>query len=92
MTPLPDRVTASPSVLSQRVADATVVLDVERAISYQLDEVGSAMWTTLCEAPDVVTAVDRLAARYDVDRATLEADVARFIERLADLAVLRPEG
>jgi hypothetical protein len=88
---LPARVAPNPSVTSQRLDDATVVLDVDPATSYGLDDVGTAIWSALREAPDVPAAIDRLLDSYEVDRPTLENDVARFIGQLAGLGLLAPE-
>jgi Coenzyme PQQ synthesis protein D (PqqD) len=89
-TARPERVAASPAAMSQRLGDETVVLDVDRAIYYTLDDVGTVMWSVLGDAPDVTSAVDRLVARYAVERADLDADVGRFVAELLGLGLLMP--
>ena len=70
--------------VSAEVDGEVVMMSVEQGNYYGLDEVGSRIWE-LVETPSTVTAVcDALVAEFDVDRATCEGDVIRFIQEMAD--------
>ena len=55
-----------------------------------LDEVASAMWAVLTGHADRVRALDGLAARYDVDRSRLDADLASFSRTCVSEGLLQP--
>jgi hypothetical protein len=86
---LPDSVTIRDHVLYRGVRGAGgVLLDLDRRSYHTLDEVGGSVWEALTETASVAQAVERLAGEYDVDRATLEEDVAHLIQQLSEAGVL----
>lgn len=59
------------------------LMNVETGKYYGLASVGSRVWALL-EQPSTVRGIcDRLVSEYNVERAQCEADVLRFIERMA---------
>lgn len=79
----------SPDVLFQEVGGETVLLDLESEHYFGLDAVGTRIWGLLGEGASVGAVVDTLLQEYEVERATLEADVAELISRLAEAGLIR---
>jgi hypothetical protein len=79
----------SSAVLSEVFADEAVVLDLASGTYYALNASGTFIWNLLergCSEPEVREA---LAARYPDKRHELEADLAFFLDRLADKRLVR---
>jgi hypothetical protein len=89
---LPERVSAPEDVVWQNVHGIVLLLDVNSGRYHRFDDVATRMWEALDESPDVATAVDRLAALYDVDMATLRRDLAALIAQLVDTGLLRVDA
>ena len=83
------KIQISPEVLFQEVAGEIVLLDLESENYFGLDAVGARIWGLLQTGSKVGEAVDALLQEFDVDRATLEADVAYLVERLAEAGLIR---
>jgi hypothetical protein len=83
------KVQISPDVLFQEVAGEIVLLDLESENYFGLDAVGARIWTLLQTGSKVGEVVDALLQEFDVDRATLEADVADLLERLAEVELIK---
>ena len=77
------RVAISEDVIYQPLGDEVVLLNVLNQKYYGLNDIGAEMWRLLAELGDPEAVTDRLAARYDVDRSRLAADVTRLVGRLA---------
>ncbi|MYW63741.1 lasso peptide biosynthesis PqqD family chaperone [Streptomyces sp. SID8379] len=67
-----------------------VLLDQRAGEYWQLNDSGTLVVTTLAEGHDLGTAVDRLMAEFDIDRARAEADVAELAQRLVDAKMATP--
>lgn len=75
-------ITQGEDQVSTVVDGETVLMNVANGQYYQLDDIGSRIWT-LIETPTAIAAVcDKLVNEFDVDRATCEADVLRLLDRL----------
>ena len=79
----------SPDVLFQEVGGETVLLDLESEHYFGLDAVGTRIWGLIGEGASVDAMVDTLLQEYEVERATLEADVAELLSRLAEAGLIR---
>jgi hypothetical protein len=66
----------------QEVEGETVLLDLESERYYALDDVGSRCWQLLAEHGDVEKVVAGMLAEFDVDEATLRADLDALLEKL----------
>jgi hypothetical protein len=73
----------SPSVLTAEVDGEIVMLSVERGHYFGLDDIGSDIWKRIDPPCSFAELVDRLAANYDADRATIAADVRALLVRMA---------
>jgi hypothetical protein len=83
------RIEISPDVLFQEVGGETVLLDLESEHYFGLDAVGTRIWGLIGEGASVGGMVDTLLQEYEVERATLEADVAALLARLAEAGLIR---
>jgi len=85
----PVQAIVSSSVLSEVLADEAVLLDLESGTYYALNASGTLIWNLLergCSEPELRAA---LAQRYPDKRDELEADLAFFLDRLADKQLIR---
>ena len=68
--------------VSTVVDGETVLMNIGNGKYFQLDDIGSRIWT-LIETPMAVSAVcDQLVQEFDVDRAACETDVLALLARL----------
>ena len=59
-----------------------MIVDVKSGRCWQLNRVGADTWALLQKGSDVPTLVDAIVERYEVDRAEVEADIARILQDL----------
>jgi hypothetical protein len=85
-------VTVAPGVVFQEVEGETVLLEVEEGRYWVLDDVGTRCWELLSEHCDVDRVVAAMLSEFDVDEATLRADISALVERLieAKLVIAAP--
>jgi hypothetical protein len=82
-------ISRSPAVLTAEVDGEIVMMSIEQGRYFGLDDIGSDIWKRLEQPCSFVTLVDRLAADYDADRATIAADVEALLGRMAAQDVVR---
>jgi hypothetical protein len=76
--------------LAAEVGDATVVLVPNSSMEFvELDDIGTDIWEALASHRTTDAIATALADRYDVDLATLRADVAEYLEHLVERGMLR---
>lgn len=73
------RLAPSPQALESSVGDETVLLHLGNDTYYGLDDVGTRIWALLKEGAALPAIRDRLATEYEVEPATVEADMRRFL-------------
>ena len=83
------RIELSPEVLFQEVSGELVLLDLESEQYFGLDAVGARVWALLGEGAGVPDVVEALLAEYEVERSTLEMDVAELLDQLAGAGLIR---
>lgn len=78
-----------PQVAWQVVDGQAVVIDLASGQAVGLNPAGTLIWSLLesREEPEIVSAV---VDRFDVDPATAQADVARFLAVLRERSILGP--
>ncbi len=76
------KITASPEALVSVIAGESVILNCKNEQYYGLDEVGTAMWTTLTTSPSIQSAYDTLLQEFDVDAELLRKDICELLENL----------
>ena len=85
-----EHVIPSPDVMMQELGDELVLLDMRSEHYFGLNEVGARVWQQMSEGCDLDTMVRTLTEEFDVDEATLRADVERLIADLADAGLVEP--
>jgi hypothetical protein len=82
-------ISRSPSVLTAEVGGEVVMMSIEQGHYFGLDDIGSDIWKRLDPPCAFADLVDRLAADYDADRASIAADVRALLESMAERDVVR---
>jgi hypothetical protein len=82
-------ISRSPSVLTAEVDGEVVMMSIEQGQYFGLDDIGSDIWKRLDSPCAFADLIDRLAADYDADRASIAADVRALLESMAARDVVR---
>ena len=77
-----------PQVMSRLVDDETVLLDLKSGIYFGLDGVGKRIWESIAEGRSLAETAAVIAAEFDVDESTAEADLVRFAGELVERGLL----
>ena len=78
------RITIRADVLSRLVEGEAVLLDLKSGTYFGLNEVGSEVWEIIGTGASLGEIKDQLMDRFEVDRATLDRDLAALIAQLQD--------
>jgi hypothetical protein len=79
----------SPTVLAAEVDGEIVMMSIERGHYFGLDDIGSDIWKRLEQPCPFGALIDRLAADYDADRATIATDVRALLDQMMADDVVR---
>jgi hypothetical protein len=71
-------------VMSRRLGDDCVMLDLESGTYFGLDPVGARVWELLSDGKSVEEVCAILSDEYDASRELIESDVALLVKELAD--------
>jgi hypothetical protein len=82
-------ISRSPSVVTAEVDGEVVMMSIEQGQYFGLDDIGSDIWKRLDPPCAFADLIDRLAADYDADRASIAADVRALLESMAERDVVR---
>src|SRR5580700_8940161 len=82
-------ISRSPSVVTAEVDGEIVMMSIEQGRYFGLDDIGSDIWKRIEQPCSFATLIDRLAADYDADRATIAADVHALLGRMAAQDVVK---
>jgi hypothetical protein len=82
-------ISRSPSVVTAEVDGEVVMMSIEQGQYFGLDDIGSVIWKRLDTPCAFADLIDRLAADYDADRASIAADVRALLETMAERDVVR---
>jgi hypothetical protein len=82
-------ITVPEDVLFRELGGESVILNLESAKYYGLDEVGTRMWVLLAEHGRVSDAYRALLEEYEVAEAELERDLLQLINDLVGHGLLR---
>jgi hypothetical protein len=76
-------VVRSNDVLVSPVDNELVMMDLERGMYYALNAIGADIWARLAQPVAVADLCDQLMQKYEVDRATCQADVLAVLNEMA---------
>jgi hypothetical protein len=83
------KIEISDDVLFQEVGGETVLLDLHSEQYFGLDAVGTRIWQLLGEGAGAEAVVETLLEEFEVERATLAADVSTLLDQLAEAGLIR---
>ncbi len=86
------RISPSPDVVGRMIGGELVLLDLESATYFGLNEVGSRMWTLMGELGSLRQVCDAVSREYDVSRAQLEGDLLALARELHEKGLLQVTG
>jgi hypothetical protein len=78
-------------VLFQEIEGEMVLLDLHSERYFALDDVGARCWLLLAEHGDVDQVVTSMLAEFDIDEATLRADLDGLLARLSAEGLVVPQ-
>ena len=82
----------SSRVYSRDLVDEVVLLDFGRGEYYGLDEAGALLWKTAEAKGTIGDAVTAIVARFDADRARVEADILALAKELVSEGLVEVVG
>ena len=89
---LDDKFLIPPNVIAREVGEETVILDLASGTYFGLDSVGARVWQLVGEGRSLGDICDVLLQEYEVDRATLVADVVRLAADLSARGLVSATG
>jgi hypothetical protein len=82
-------VSRSPSVVAAEVDGEIVMMSIERACYFGLDDIGSDIWKRIEPPCSFATLVEGLVADYEADRATIMFDVQNLLGHMVEHGIVR---
>jgi hypothetical protein len=88
----PGKLEPNPLVVVQTTADGAVLLEMTSGDCFELNRVGTEIWTRLTKGESLASVVVAIATRYGVPAATVELDAHALVGELIrrGLAVASP--
>jgi hypothetical protein len=83
------RLSVPPQVMSRRVGEETVLLDLESGLYFGVDQVGQRVWELAGSGQALGEIVDVIVSEFEVERSQAEADVLEFAATLVERGLLR---
>ena len=81
-------ISLSPDVVSQKVSEETVLLDLESENYFGLDEVGTRIWQLIKETNELQSIFDTLLEEYDISEARLQLDLTTLLTEIEGLGLV----
>ena len=75
-------------VVASQVAQETVLLNLNSASYFGLDEIGTRMWQLATTAGSLQQAYEAFLAEYDVEADQLRGDFAKLIQQLLNAGLI----
>lgn len=85
---LNSEVVQSKDQVCTEVDGEVVMMSIQKGNYYSLDTVGGVIWERLAQPCRVSELCDALLVEYEVDRATCEADVLRFLSEMENQGLI----
>ena len=85
---LETRLSIPAQVISRRVGDETVLLNLESGIYFGLDGVGKRIWESVGEGLTLAETATIIVSEYEVETAKAQSDVIEFARTLVERGLL----
>ena len=85
---LDTKLSVPPQVMSRQVGDETVLLDLASGIYFGVDGVAKLIWEAVADGNSLGEAAAAVAAEFEVDEATAQADAVAFANDLVERGLL----
>lgn len=82
----------SEEVASEVLDGEAVLINLSNGMYYSIDGVGGRIWELIEKGQSLAGVVRDIAARYDIDEKTADADVKKFVEELVAENLVVPTG
>ena len=82
------RLSVPPQVMSRRVGEETVLLDLESGLYFGVDQVGQRVWELAGGGRSLGEVIDVIVSEFEVQRSQAEADVLEFAATLVARGLL----
>lgn len=82
------RLSVPPQVISRRVGDETVLLDLESGLYFGVDATGQRIWELAGRGETLGSIVEAIISEFEVERDQAEADVMEFAGTLVARGLL----
>lgn len=89
---LDDRMKSSEDVVTQKVGDEMVLLDLESGVYYGLDAVGSRIWELLTEHGHLRVVLETMTEEYEVTPEILQQDLLHLVQELQARGLIQVAG
>lgn len=90
--PFTSRVSVPEHVLSRKLDDELVLLNMHTETYLGLDDVGARFWEVLSESESINDALEKLLEEYDVEEDRLRRDLAELVSAMTDQGLIELEG
>lgn len=85
-------VVRSPDQVSGDLDGKVVLLSIENGEYYNMNEVGSRIWTLLEKPMTISALIDQLLAEFEIDRPTCEKETTTFLVQLEKDKLLKVDA
>jgi hypothetical protein len=87
-----ERFVQNKSVIQSQIGDEIVMLDVDSGFYFGLNSVGSIIWSYLKEPISHQELIEKLTAKYEVDKGTCGKETEDFLNQLLEKNIVRKES
>jgi hypothetical protein len=84
----PGRLAPSPNVVSSRLGEGAVLVQLETNQIFELNTTGLRAWELIAEGLDLDAVIDRLGREFDVDEGRVRAEVTDLVAALVQQGLL----
>lgn len=86
-----ERFVQNKEVIQSKIGDEVVMLDIESGFYFGLNSVGSEIWSHLSEPITIEDLLNKLMARFDIDKETCQKDTMEFFNHLLEKNIIRKQ-
>lgn len=87
-----ERFVQNKEVIQSKIGDEVVMLDIDSGFYFGLNSVGSEIWSHLSEPITIEDLLNKLMARFDIDKETCQKDTLEFMTQLLEKNIIRKQS